>query len=59
MADDQPAQLHECSRCARPALLRIVGRCADCIAELYFRHPEEYATFRRDVEAEYGARKSA
>ena len=40
-----PAVLRPCSRCARPALLRLVGRCADCIADRTFHHPEDYTAF--------------
>ncbi|MGE3289348.1 MAG: hypothetical protein AB7J32_25070 [Pseudonocardia sp.] len=53
-----PAVLRPCSRCGRTAMLRLVGRCADCIADLTFHHPEEYAEFRAEVKAEYGAAKA-
>lgn len=53
-----PALLRPCARCGRTALLRLVGRCADCIADLTFHHPDDYATFRAEVKAEYGATKA-
>lgn len=49
VADDSIAQPVACVRCSRLALLRIVDRCADCIADIGLNHPAEYAQWRQEL----------
>jgi hypothetical protein len=42
-------------RCSRVSLLGVVGRCADCVAEMGLGDdPAEYEAWKADVQAEYG-----
>jgi hypothetical protein len=54
---DAIAQLRPCVRCSKSCLLWVVGRCADCIADMWFRAPDEYRRWKADVAEEFG-RKS-
>jgi hypothetical protein len=53
---DVLAQPHTCTRCARPTLLAIAGRCAACIGEMGLRHPQEYQSWKADVNSAFGRR---
>lgn len=54
--DDTTALPQTCVRCGRQALLRIVGRCADCIGELGLAATQDYDAFRAEVKAEFGVK---
>ena len=47
---DRPAELLACGRCGARVLLAPAGRCADCISDIGRNHPDEYTSWRRDVE---------
>jgi hypothetical protein len=50
MAEPRP-----CVRCSKVSLLWVVGRCADCVAEMGLQDDRtEYDTWKADVQAEYG-----
>lgn len=51
VADDAIAQLQPCVRCSTDALLRIVGRCADCISDMGRNHPDERVIWKQEVTA--------
>lgn len=53
---DTNAELRPCTRCSEPCLLSVVGRCATCIADLYFNHPDDYRDWKAEVRAVYGAK---
>lgn len=47
---NQIAEPLRCERCSEArTLIHVVGKCADCIADMGLRHPEEYQQFKRDV----------
>jgi hypothetical protein len=49
------AEPRPCMRCSRVSLLWVVGRCADCVAEMGLRDDRaEYDEWKADVQAEYG-----
>lgn len=49
------AEPRQCRRCSKVSLLWVVGRCADCIAELGLQDDgAEYSAWKADVQAEYG-----
>lgn len=52
---DELAVERPCDRCRRPALLRIAWICADCVADLGLRHPEQHAEWRDEVRRWTGA----
>lgn len=54
VADESIAVPHACTRCAKQVLLGVVGRCADCIADMGLRHPDEYQVWKSDVGQKYG-----
>jgi hypothetical protein len=54
MTDDQIAQPRTCVRCSGLSLLGVVGRCADCVADMGLRHPDEYQAWKAEVQAEFG-----
>lgn len=56
VADDNvKAEPRPCTRCSRVSLLWVVGRCADCVAEMGLGDdPAEYEAWKADVQAEYG-----
>ncbi|GAA2542254.1 hypothetical protein GCM10010210_11070 [Pseudonocardia hydrocarbonoxydans] len=56
---DSIAQPRPCVRCSKPCLLWVVGRCADCMADMYFNHPEDYRAFKDDVREEFGTKAIA
>ena len=57
MADtDTIAEPRPCTRCTQPCLLSVVGRCADCVADMFFHHAEDYQAFKAEVRATYGTR---
>lgn len=58
MADDDDSTAHPqtCVRCGAPALVRIVGRCADCIGRLGLDEGPDYAAFKAEVKAEFGVK---
>jgi hypothetical protein len=56
MADDDTALPQTCVRCGTPALVRIVGRCAQCIGDLGLVEGPDYQAFKAEVKAEFGAR---
>lgn len=56
MSDTTPALPLTCVRCGGLAMLRVAGRCADCIADMGLRHPLEYARWMADVRALYNSR---
>jgi hypothetical protein len=50
MAEPRPRE-----RCSRVSLLWVVGRCADCVAEMGLGDDRaEYDAWKADVQAEYG-----
>jgi hypothetical protein len=50
MAEPRP-----CVRCSRVSLLWVVGRCADCVAQMGLQDDRaEYDAWKSDVQAEYG-----
>lgn len=54
--DTDLAQPVPCVRCSSAAtLLHIVGNCADCLADMGLRHPEDYAEFQRQVLQTFGS----
>jgi ribosomal protein L37E len=52
--DTSTAHPQTCVRCGKQALVRIVGRCADCIGHLGLAQNEDYAAWRAEVKAEFG-----
>ena len=54
--DDQAiAEPRTCVRCTRTSLLSVVGRCADCIAQLGLGdETTEYEAWKSEVQAEFG-----
>ena len=53
--DTVMAEPRPCVRCSKVSLLWVVGRCADCIAEMGLQDDRtEYDTWKADVQAEYG-----
>jgi hypothetical protein len=54
--DTSTALPQTCVRCGQAALLRIVGRCGDCIGTLGLGGGEDYAAWRAEVKAEFGAK---
>jgi hypothetical protein len=54
VTDTEIADKRPCVRCSRLALLSVVGRCPDCVAEMGLRHPDEYEQWKAEVQAEYG-----
>jgi hypothetical protein len=53
--DNVMAEPRPCVRCSRVSLLWVVGRCADCVAEMGLQDDRaEYDTWKSDVQAEYG-----
>jgi hypothetical protein len=57
MADDDTTALPQtCVRCGQQALVRIVGRCADCIGQLGLAEGPDYAAFKTEVKAEFGVK---
>lgn len=51
VADDAIAEPVPCVRCSSGALLTIVGRCANCIADMGLNHPAEREAWRAEVTA--------
>lgn len=50
MAEPRP-----CRRCSKVSLLWVVGRCADCVAQMGLQDDRaEYDAWKADVQAEYG-----
>jgi hypothetical protein len=54
--DERTAAPHVCTRCSAESLLSVVGYCAQCVADIGLRHPDEYETFKADVARTYGAK---
>lgn len=55
-AETDLAEPVPCTRCsAATTLIHIVGNCADCLADMGLRHPEQFAEFKRQVLARYGS----
>jgi hypothetical protein len=52
--DDRTAAPHSCTRCSSQSLLSVVGFCAECVADMGLRHPDEYQAFKADVAKTYG-----
>lgn len=52
--DDRIAAPHSCIRCSTQSLLSVVGYCAECVADMGLRHPDEYQAFKADVTKTYG-----
>lgn len=52
--DDTTALPQTCARCGQLALLRLAGRCADCIADMGLHHPAEHAAWREEISAAIG-----
>jgi hypothetical protein len=53
--DNVMAEPRQCVRCSRVSLLWVVGRCADCVAEMGLQEDRaEYEAWKNDVQAEYG-----
>ncbi|TWF77921.1 hypothetical protein FHX44_113837 [Pseudonocardia hierapolitana] len=53
--DTVMAEPRPCTRCSRVSLLWVVGRCADCVAEMGLQDDRaEYEAWKADVQAEYG-----
>jgi hypothetical protein len=52
--EDTIVEPHVCVRCSQQALIGIVGRCADCIADMGLRHAEEYAAWKIEVSDSIG-----
>lgn len=57
--DDTTALPQTCVRCSGLAMLRIVGRCADCIADMGLRQPAEHARWLAEVKDVIGATSRA
>lgn len=53
---DRPAAPIPCGRCGQPVLLCPGGRCADCIADIGLRHPEEHAAWHVELRRQYKER---
>lgn len=53
-ADTTTALPQTCARCQQLALLRLAGRCAECIADMGLRHPAEHAAWREEISAAIG-----
>jgi hypothetical protein len=53
-ADDPIAAPHVCIRCSTQSLLSVVGYCAECVADMGLRNPDEYQVFKADVASTYG-----
>jgi len=58
MSDDDTATAlpQTCVRCGQVALIRIVGRCGDCIGVLGLEQGADYTLWRDEVKAEFGAK---
>lgn len=56
--DTTSALPQTCVRCGQLALLRIVGRCADCIGDMGLHHFAEHAAWREEVSEEINSRPS-
>jgi hypothetical protein len=54
LADDTTALPQTCARCERLALLRLVGRCAQPIADIGPHHSAEHAAWRDEISAAIG-----
>lgn len=54
--DTTTALPQTCVRCDTLALLRIVGHCGNCAADMGLRHPEDYARWRAEVKKEFGVK---
>jgi hypothetical protein len=54
---DTIAEPRPCTRCTQPCLLSVVGRCATCMADMYFHHTDEYRVWKVEVAA-YGTKSS-
>jgi hypothetical protein len=54
--DDSTALPQTCVRCGAQALVRIVGRCADCIGTLGLDEGPDYAAFKSEVKSEFGVK---
>jgi hypothetical protein len=56
VADDSViAEPRPCERCSRVSLLWVVGRCADCVAEMGLQDDNtEYDAWKAEVQSEYG-----
>jgi hypothetical protein len=54
--DDRIAAPHACIRCSNESLLSVVGYCAECVADMGLRHPDQYEVFKADVASTYGAK---
>jgi len=52
--DTSTALPQTCVRCGEQALVRIVGRCADCIGELGLAQNDDYSAWRAEVKKEFG-----
>jgi hypothetical protein len=52
--DNSIAAPHVCTRCSAQSLLSVVGYCAECVADMGLRHPDEYEAFKADVARTYG-----
>ncbi|WP_345418314.1 hypothetical protein [Pseudonocardia xishanensis] len=59
MSDDDTSTAlpQTCVRCGSQALLRIVGRCADCIGQLGLAGNDDYAAWRAEVKKEFGVQE--
>jgi hypothetical protein len=51
---DVLAEPRSCVRCAQLSLIGILGRCADCIADMGLRHQDEYAVWKVEVTESIG-----
>jgi hypothetical protein len=55
--DTVMAEPRACVRCSKLSLLWVVGRCADCVAEMGLQDDRtEYDTWKSEVKAEYGSK---
>jgi len=47
--NDTTALPQTCVRCSQLALLRVAGRCADCVRDMGINHPAEHAAWRAEL----------
>lgn len=51
---DETALPQTCVRCGQLALLRLAGRCAECIGDMGLNHPAEHAAWRAELSEAVG-----